>query len=111
MTISALARSKEEYLPAEDLDAIQLELELLLSSVAQRYRILKAEFDAIEREDRRDRKNKFVEKPPTSPGKRKRTEDKKTKDRFLSSLKIAKQRVTSINSPAQSLQTDDRYNC
>lgn len=104
---AALARSKEEYLPAEDLDAIQLELELLLSSVAQRYRILKAEFDAIEREDRRDRKNKFVEKPPTSPGKRKRTEDKKTKDRFLSSLKIAKQRVTSINSPAQSLQTDD----
>lgn len=104
---AALARPKDGYLPAEDLDAVQLELEMLLSTVALRYRVLKSEYDAIEKEDRRDRKNKFIEKAPTSPGKRKRPDDKKSKDRILPTFKFSKQRSTTAHSPAQSQHTDD----
>lgn len=40
----ALSRPHDDSMPAEDLDAIQLELELLLSTVSQRARALKTEY-------------------------------------------------------------------
>ncbi|CAO1437389.1 unnamed protein product [Diamesa serratosioi] len=67
---AALQRSQTELLPAEDLDAIQLELEMLLSTVALRYRVLKSEIETID-----SRKLKILDKPPISPGKRRRTDE------------------------------------
>ena len=106
---AALGRPHDECLPADDLDAIQLELECMLSTVAQRNRALKYEYDSLDsREDKR--KGKFIEnKQPSSPGKRKR-EDKKFKDNtkyFGGQIKMAKIK-SSAHSPAPSINTDDR---
>lgn len=102
---AALERSKDDQLPAEDLDAIQLELESLLTNVALRYRVLKAEYEAIDRDEKRfDRRQKTQEKPPHSPGKRKRDESRKPK---IPHFKLTKQKTTSAHSPAQSQNTDD----
>lgn len=93
------------------MDAVQLELEQLLSSVALRYRVLKFEYESLDKDEKKDRRsNKFVEKP-TSPGKRKRgADDKKTKDK-MAQFKSAKQKLLPplpAHSPAQSQHTDDR---
>lgn len=74
---TALSRSQSDLVPADELDGIQLELEMLLSTVALRYRVLKTELDSIDKADeRKDRKStsRLMEKPPISPGKRKRPE-------------------------------------
>lgn len=74
---TALSRSQSDLVPADELDGIQLELEMLLSTVALRYRVLKSELESIDKADeRKDRKNitRLMEKPPISPGKRKRPE-------------------------------------
>lgn len=114
--ILALQRSQDDSLPPDDLDIIQLELELLLSTVAMRYRVLKSEYESIDRDDRRekDRKTKYLERQPSSPGKRKKLEDKpsKSKDAKFSSggppHKIKKSSTISVvPSPAPSQQTDD----
>lgn len=75
---SALNRSPEEILPAEDLDAIQLELEHLLSTVALRYRVLKSEIDIIEKaDDNRDKKGRFTSNnKDNSPNKKKKFDDR-----------------------------------
>ncbi|XP_055372644.1 transcriptional adapter 3 [Condylostylus longicornis] len=100
---SSLMRSKDDFVPAEDLDFIQLELESLLSTVAQRHRFLKLEYESLEKDDKR--RSKIVEKQPSSPGKRKRLDDKKSK---TSQFKSTKQKnPNSTYSPAASLHTDD----
>lgn len=109
---SALCRPREEQIPAEDLDAVQLELETLLSSVALRYRVLKSEYDATVSEDKVSiKKGKHIEKTPASPGKRKRNNNdgepsgRKPK---IPQFKLAKQKLpASASSPAQSQNTDD----
>lgn len=97
-------------MPAEDLDAIQLELETLLSTVALRYRALKLEYDSIDKEDKREKKGKYIDKQPTSPGKRKRVEEKtKIKDNkyFGNQTKLNKFKSAPVHSPVPSLNTDD----
>ncbi|XP_055906242.1 transcriptional adapter 3-B isoform X2 [Eupeodes corollae] len=102
---AALDRSKDDQLPAEDLDSVQLELESLLTNVALRYRVLKAEYDVIDRDEKRfDRRQKAQDKAPHSPGKRKREESRKPKKPHF---KLSKQRTISALSPAQSQNTDD----
>lgn len=112
---AALSRSKDEFLPAEELDAIQLEIERLLSNVALRRRVLKSECESIEKDDKRtiDRRNKLIEKQPISPGKRKRQQQQQQqlqqddKTAKVPQFKLAKQKILPAHSPAQSLHTDD----
>lgn len=95
-------------MPAEDLDTIQLELELLLSTVSQRARALKSEYESLDREDKRDRKGKYIEKQPASP-KRKRDE-KKFKDSakyFGNQAKAARVKSSSSHSRTVAHNTDD----
>lgn len=114
----ALSRPHDDSLPAEELDAIQLELELLLSTVALRYRSLKAEYESLDREDKRQKKGIYgIEKQPNSPNnigssaKRKRDESNKksTKDSkyFGQQVKLSKLKGNSAHSPAHSQHTDD----
>lgn len=107
---AALSRPHDDSMPAEDLDAIQLELELLLSTVALRARGLKYESENLDKEDRRDRKGKHIERQPSSPGKRKRDE-KKIKENtkyFGGQAKLPKLKNSSVHSPATSQHPDDR---
>ncbi|XP_055694454.1 transcriptional adapter 3 [Lutzomyia longipalpis] len=108
---TALSRPQDSYLPTEDLDGIQLELENLLSTVALRYRYLKAEYEILDKaEERRDKKGKFMEKDPSSPGKRKKFDEKNKRDgpskiMLSGQSKISKLKPHQVNSPAQ--HTDD----
>lgn len=89
---AALSRAPGESVPSEDLDAIQLELETLLSTVAIRHRALKSQLDSIEKGDHKSSVAstsssssssrpstattvQASDKPPISPGKRRRTDD------------------------------------
>ncbi|KAH8299232.1 hypothetical protein KR044_006563 [Drosophila immigrans] len=64
---AALQRSADDYLAAEDLDAVQLELELMLSNVALRARVLKAEYDNLDKDEKRQDRRKLERLPPGSP--------------------------------------------
>lgn len=85
---------------------------MLLSTVSQRYRVMKAEYDSLDKDDgKRDRKGKYVEKQPSSPGKRKRTaDDKKLKEsaKSFGQMKLPKFKSSASHSPAPSQHTDDR---
>ncbi|XP_004520093.1 transcriptional adapter 3-A [Ceratitis capitata] len=112
---AALQRSADDNLAAEDLDSIQLELETLLSSVAQRYRVLKSEYESLDKDERRnERRTKHgASGEPTaagagnsSSGKRKRDEQssvRKPKHTPASSLKHSKHAKNSPVAP----NTDD----
>ena len=106
---AALARSPNDSVPPEDLDQIQLELENLLSTVALRYRSLKADYELLDKADeKREKKGKLLDRQPSSPGKRKRTDEKPSKKDHkppsgLGQPKIAKMKNNPIPSPA----TDD----
>ncbi|KAM7348408.1 transcriptional adaptor 3 [Cochliomyia hominivorax] len=119
---AALNRSSEDSLAAEDLDNIQLELETLLSSVALRYRVLKSEYESLDKDEKnKDRKNKnnlqlsggqVGEKQPASPaasvvnsGKRKRDETSLVRKPKHATLKHTKN-PNAKNSPLAPL-TDD----
>nr|XP_029713754.1 transcriptional adapter 3-like [Aedes albopictus] len=113
---AALSSTTEDLVPAEDLDMVQLELELLLSTVALRYRVLKSEIDTIDKADeRRERKGKFIDKAPSSPGKKRRLDDKQkfrdsTGKPFGHHMKLPKiKNMSSLipPSPAPSQNTDD----
>lgn len=122
---AALSRPHDDSMPAEDLDAIQLELEMLLSTVAQRARALRHESSLLDRggstsddlapslSKRESKKGKFLEKQPNSPGKRKRgipADEKKIKEKYFGSThKVAKLKNSSMShSPVPSgHQTDD----
>lgn len=110
----ALSRPHDESLPAEELDAIQLELEILLSAVALRYRNIKSEYESIDREDKRQKKGQ--DKQPHSPSatgnssKRKREESKKMSKEakyFPNQAKLSKLKNSSSHSPVHSQHTDD----
>lgn len=73
---TALNRSPDEILPAEDLDAIQLELEHLLCTVALRYRVLKSEIDLLEKsDDIKDKRSRYTPKE-SSPNKKRKFDDR-----------------------------------
>lgn len=96
-------------MPMEELDAIQLELETLLSSVSLRYRALKTEFDCME--DRKHQK-KNADKacsPSTSGTKRKRDEKKsssKDGSRYNQHSKHSKSKSSSSKLLSHSQHTD-----
>ncbi|XP_031616810.1 transcriptional adapter 3-like [Contarinia nasturtii] len=99
---SALTKSAIELFPAEELDGIQLELEILLSTVALRYKSLKSGFDSLDREDKTHKKN---EKHTSAAfGKRKMTKEAKSSNQ---SAKIIKIKASASDSPAHSQHTDD----
>ncbi|GAB0096415.1 transcriptional adapter 3 [Sergentomyia squamirostris] len=104
---TALSRPQDSYLPTEDLDSVQLELEALLSKAALRYRTLKAEYETLDKVDeRREKKGKFMEKAPASPGKRKKIEEKLKRDvppKMFGSgrSKISKLKPKQFNAPPQ----------
>lgn len=122
---AALGRPHDDSMPAEDLDAIQLELEMLLSTVSQRSRAIRHESSLIDRggsssddvapllSKRDTKKGKYLEKQPNSPGKRKRgvaADEKKLKDKYFGSThKVAKLKHSSVShSPVPSgHMTDD----
>ncbi|XP_055594107.1 transcriptional adapter 3 [Uranotaenia lowii] len=112
---ATLTSTTEDLVLAEDLDMVQLELELLLSTVALRYRVLRSEFDTIDKSDeRRERKGKFLDKAPCSPGKKKRLDEKlKLRESagklFGHHMKFSKLKNSSMipPSPAPSQHTDD----
>ncbi|EDV99647.1 transcriptional adapter 3 [Drosophila grimshawi] len=64
---AALQRGADEHLAAEDLDAVQLELELMLSNVALRARVLKSEYDSLDKDEKRQDRRKLDRVPPGSP--------------------------------------------
>ncbi|XP_037033475.1 transcriptional adapter 3 [Bradysia coprophila] len=107
---AALSRPHDDSMPAEDLDAIQLELELLLSTVSQRARALKSEYESLDREDKRDRKGKYIEKQPSSPSTKRKRDEKKFKDGakyFGSQAKVARVKNASSHSRVVAQHTDD----
>lgn len=107
---AALTKPGDDLYPAEDLDSIQLELEVLLSTVALRYRSLKTGFDSLDREDKNHKKN---DKQSTSAtGKRKRDDgNKKTaKETKLNNQTAKLSKIKTSNpsdSPAHVQHTDD----
>lgn len=106
---TALTKSATELFPSEELDGIQLELEILLSTVALRYRSLKSGFDSLDREDKIHKKNE--KHASTASGKRKRDDANKklTKDTKSTSIpaKVIKIKANSSDSPVHSQHTDD----
>ncbi|KAL9704048.1 hypothetical protein quinque_007566 [Culex quinquefasciatus] len=113
---TAALSSTDDLVPAEDLDMIQLELELLLSTVALRYRVLKSEMETIDKADeRRERKGKFIDKAPASPGKKKRIDEKqklresagKLFGHHMKHMKMKNMSSLIPPSPAPSQNTDD----
>ncbi|XP_043660459.1 transcriptional adapter 3-B [Drosophila teissieri] len=63
---AALQRPSDDHLAAEDLDAVQLELEQMLSNVALRTRVLKAEYDSLDKDEKRQDRRK-IDRVPGSP--------------------------------------------
>lgn len=109
---AALMRPINSDLPPDDLEAIQSELETLLSTVALRYRVLKSELESND-----SRRSKYQERTPISPDKRRRggATSSGGKPRKFSSAnsplshpptKMSKLK-TSSSSPAPSQHTDD----
>jgi len=108
-------RTANSELPPDDLEAIQCELETLLSTVALRYRVLKSELESND-----SRRNKHLERAPISPDKDKRrrggaapttTSGKPRKFSTAANsphppTKISKLKTSSA-SPAPSQHTDD----
>ncbi|XP_030378435.1 transcriptional adapter 3 [Scaptodrosophila lebanonensis] len=64
---AALQRPSDDHLAAEELDAVQLELELMLSNVALRARVLKAEYDNMDKDEKRNDRRKFERMPGSPP--------------------------------------------
>lgn len=67
-----LNRTEDEGVGMDDLDALQLELEALLSAVVVRSRVLREEIQVLSNaEEKRDKKGKLsLSKSPLSPGKK-----------------------------------------
>lgn len=109
---AALSRPANSELPPDDLEAIQAELETLLSTVARRYRVLKSELESTD-----SRRAKYLDRAPISPDKRRRgapsTSGKPRKFSSANSplnhppMKISKLKSASSSSPAPSHFTDD----
>lgn len=98
----------------DELDAIQMELECLLSSVALRYRALKVEYDHLE-DRKHQKKNADKAEKATSPGasgsgKRKRDDKKSSKEsgRYSHTKHSKVKSAGASNSPAHSQSHTDQ---
>ncbi|XP_067005455.2 transcriptional adapter 3-B isoform X2 [Anabrus simplex] len=77
---AVLHRTEEEGVGMDDLDALQLELEALLSAVAVRSRVLQEELQVLSNaEEKHDKKGKIS---PLIPGKRTKSQQEKTVKKF-----------------------------
>nr|CAD7259387.1 unnamed protein product [Timema shepardi] len=125
---AVLNRSEEDGIGMEDMDALQLEMEAMLSAVVKRNYILNDEIQVMNTaEEKRDKKNKasMSKGGPPSPGKRSKHHEKpvkklkdvsKPKDTNTHSplsIKINKNKVTPgqnvASSPAQTTPMSDPH--
>lgn len=105
---NALTKPATDLFPADELDNIQLELEVLLSTVALRYRSLKSGFDSLDREDKNHKKSEKY--ASNVQGKRKRDDGtkKSAKDAKLAQpAKMAKLKSNLADSPDHSQNNTD----
>lgn len=105
---TALTKPATELFPAEELDGVQLELEILLSTVALRYRSLKSAFDSLDREDKNHKKNE--KHTSATSGKRKRDDANKKSAKEAKTnqpAKIVRVKASSSDSPVYFQHTDD----
>lgn len=96
-------------MPSDDLDAVQLELEMLLSAVALRYRNMKDELESLDKEDVKKKKNdkQSTTPNPSNSGKRKREDGGKKGKLNAQQIKLTKLKNAVANSPVHSQHTDD----
>lgn len=113
--LKALSKPHDECLPMDELDAIQRELECLLSSVALRYRALKIEYDHLE-DRKHQKKNADKAEKATSPGasgsgKRKRDDKKSSKEsgRYSHTKHSKVKNSGTSNSPAHTQSHTDQH--
>lgn len=108
---TVLARTEDEVMTLEEMDVVQLELEMLLSAVALRYRNLQEESESLDKEDVKKKKNDKPGVAPATvgaiPGKRKREDGGKKGKLGVQPMKLAKLKNASANSPVHSQHTDD----
>ncbi|XP_063706920.1 transcriptional adapter 3 [Culicoides brevitarsis] len=109
---AALARNPDDILPAEELDAIQLELEHLLSTVALRYRVLKSEVDTIDKaEENRDKRGRVQTPKESSPNKKKKFDERNRfregSGKLFSTSQRQKMKNTVSSSPVPSSSHED----
>lgn len=103
---AALAKPATDLFPADELDGVQLELELLLSTVALRYRSLKNGIESLDREEKNHKKSgKYLS---AGSGKRKRDETNKRTTKEVksaqSTVKMAKLKSNSTDATEQKQQ-------
>ncbi|XP_031640197.1 transcriptional adapter 3-like [Contarinia nasturtii] len=101
------AAVSNDCLPMDDLDAIQMELEILLSSVSLRYRALKTDFDYLE-DRKHQKKNANKDKESNASKSRKRDEKKSKVSSRHGHTKHSKIKSNSSNSPAH-LQPNENH--
>lgn len=104
-----MSKPKDEALPNDDLDAVQMELEILLSSVSMRYRALKTDFEYLEDRKHQKKNSKDKESSQNTSKSRKRDEKKSKESSRHSHTKHSKIKSSSSNSPAQ-FQSNDNHN-
>lgn len=107
---AALTKPATDLFAAEELDGVQLELELLLSTVSLRYRSLKSGFDSLDREDKTHKKNE--KHASNAPGKKRKCDDNVKKTAKEAKVigqppKVAKVKTNASDSPVHSQHTDD----
>ncbi|VVD01887.1 transcriptional adapter 3-A [Leptidea sinapis] len=106
------ARSADEAIGMDELDALQSELETLLCNTALRIRYFQGEIESIDtNESKREKKNKAAGKQLQYPGKRKFTDDKlgKTKDytKLSNQPKVPKFKNYSNSSATSNIYSND----
>lgn len=109
---TVLARTEDEVMTLEEMDAVQLELEMLLSAVALRYRSLQEESESLDKEDvkakkKNDKQAILAAALGANPGKRKREEAGKKGKLGAQQMKLAKLQNALAISPVHSQHTDD----
>lgn len=104
----SLTKPAADLFPAEELDGIQLELEILLSTVALRYRSLKSGFDSLDREDKNHKKSDKYASAAQNKRKRDDANKKSAKEtKAAQPAKVAKLKANSTDSPDHSQHNTD----
>lgn len=98
-----MSKPHDECLPMDELDAIQQELEILLSSVALRYRALKTEHDYLE--DRKHQKKSEKEKVSSPSTSKRKRDEKKSSSKDSSRNKHSKIKNNNNNSSYSPIQS------
>lgn len=105
------ARSADEPIGMDELDALQLELESLLSNTALRIRHFQGEIESIDtNESKREKKSKAAGKQLQYPGKRKFSDDKLAKTKLSNQPKVPKFKNYSTSGASQGYSNDPAVN-